>query len=38
MLRDHPDEVLESLREAARATGHRDQLDIQEQPAIQATG
>jgi hypothetical protein len=36
MLRDHPGEVLQSLREAARATGHKDQLDIQEQPAIQA--
>ena len=28
--------VLQSLREAARATGQKDQLDIQEQPAIQA--
>ena len=28
--------VLQSLREAARATGHKDQLVIQEQPAIQA--
>jgi len=28
--------VLQSLREAARATGHKDQLDIQGQPAIQA--
>ena len=28
--------VLQSLREAARATGQMDQLVIQEQPAIQA--
>jgi len=28
--------VLQSLREAARATGQKEQLVIQEQPAIQA--